>query len=406
MSQRHEPYALSPALPELLARAERIGLRAAQEAPQTEQRGHLSDELMADLVASDLIGVLQPRRFGGLELGFPEFVRIGEVIASHDISAGWIYCILGAHHWWGALSEPAFQQELWGDDPHRMFADVFAPMGEVTHSADGLVLSGSWKFASGVLWSDYVCLGAMGRYAPGEDPEYLMMFVPREELRIEDDWHTMGLRGTASCGVTVERALVPWHRIVRMGQLVATGQAPGHAINPAPLYRPPFGPGLAIAIVLPSIGGPQGMVRLFKQRMHERVPLFTNERQDEMVASQILLADCATRTAAQQALAYRYADELMQVGQRIADGRMERAAIEEFRLRTFGWRAFIGAEGRAVADKLFQNAGAFSIYDGAPIQRHWRDMYAMAQHLVINYEVGMRNYGRHMLGMEPAGGLY
>lgn len=32
--------------------------------------------------------------------------------------------------------------------------------------------------------------------------------------------------------------------------------------------------------------------------------------------------------------------------------------------------------------------------------------YAIAQHVVFNYEVGTRNYGRFLLGLEPLPAIY
>jgi len=77
-------------LSELIDTAHRVGERAAQEAVTMEKNCRISDELMADMVHGNLVNILQPKRFGGLELGFPAFVRVGEVLSSYNVSAGWV----------------------------------------------------------------------------------------------------------------------------------------------------------------------------------------------------------------------------------------------------------------------------------------------------------------------------
>lgn len=393
--------AQSGAIDLLIDAAHRIGERAAAEADTADRNGRLSDELVADLAHSGLIGLLQPRRWGGHEVSFPDFVRVSQVLARYDVSASWVQVLLGCHHWWGALVDLPLQQELWGNNPHRLFADVFAPMGTLQHTADGLHLSGRWMFASGVHWSDFVALGANGSLTPGAEPEYLMLFVPKGDFRIIDDWDTVGLRGTGSCSVEVSGAIVPPHRVVRMGHMVASGSAPGQAINAGPIYQVPFIAGLSIALAPTSVGGAQGMLAGFAERMRSRTPLFSAERQDAMASAHTLLADNAVRVDAMEQLMYRYADALQAFGR--GEGSLDAL---ELRVRSFAWRAWLAQQARALATELFTHTGATAIYGGNALQRRWRDLHAMAQHVVINHDTASRTFGRYLAGQALEPGLY
>lgn len=385
----------------LIEAAHRIGERAASEAEDADRNRRLSDELVTDLAHAGLIGMLQPRRWGGLEVSFPDFVRVSQVLARYDVATSWVQVLLGCHHWWGALVGEELQRELWGDNPHRLFADVFAPMGELRHASDGLHLSGRWMFASGVHWSDFVALGANGPLTPGGEPEYLMLFVPKGDFRVVEDWDTVGLRGTGSCSVEVRDAVIAPHRVVRMGQMMATGVAPGQALNPGPIYQVPFAAGLSIALAPTNVGGAQGMLAAFGERMRARTPLFSAQRQDALVTSQVLLAESAVRVDAMEQLMYRYADALEAYG----NGGREMDTLE-LRLRSFAWRAWLGREARDIVTQLFTHTGATAIYGGNALQRRWRDLHAMAQHVVLNFETASRNFGRYLAGQEPEPGLY
>ncbi|MBV1906980.1 MAG: hypothetical protein KUG75_12960 [Pseudomonadales bacterium] len=393
-------------LEKLTETAHKVGDKAACQAVQIDENRRVSDELIADMLDGQLVSILQPKRFGGLELGMPEFTRVAQILASYNVSMGWVQCLIGCHHWWGALTEPQFQEELWGDNPHRMFADVFAPVGKVEKVSEGFLLSGEWKFASGVYWSDYVALGGMAQLEPGEDPVNMMFFLPKGDFEIMDDWYTLGLRGTGSCGIRVNNAMVPTYRTIRMDTLFAGSKPPpGLAYNPGPLYHQPFSAVMALAIALPSLGGVTGMISRFRERIQTRVPLFTDQKQNEMVTSQVLLAECKVRVDAIEQLCYRYADELTIIGEKAVAN--EPYDVAEFRMRATGWRVHLGREARNVGELLFEHSGAFAVYEGDDMQRAWRDLYTMAQHIGIQHETGLLNYGRYLAGLAPTkSGMY
>jgi alkylation response protein AidB-like acyl-CoA dehydrogenase len=67
----------------------------------------------------------------------------------------------------------------------------------------------------------------------------------------------------------------------------------------------------------------------------------------------------------------------------------------------FACRAYIARRAREVVDNLLDIAGARSIFESESIQRFWRDLHAMGQHVTLNYEAGIRNYGRVLMGLDP-----
>jgi 3-hydroxy-9,10-secoandrosta-1,3,5(10)-triene-9,17-dione monooxygenase len=389
-----------PELDELLEKARAVGAEGAERAASTEKNRRLDDSVARALFDSGLLKVLGAQRHGGYELGFPEFVRVGRTLALYDVSLSWVYCIIGIHHWWGAFVEPEMQEELWGKDPDLVFVDSFAPTGKAEPERDGLRLSGRWGFLSGLPWAKWVAVGTIAALEPGAPPEYLMLFVPKSDYTVIDDWHTVGLRGSASASVEVKNVFVPRHRVFRMGYVTESGDAPGKKVNPGPLYRIPIVPGLGLALVSPSLGGAQAVARRFCERAATRVPLFQARRQAELVISQSVLAACMVELDALRQLLERSGDELSAIG------RENRAVDKADRTRMFAWRAYIPRRSREIVAKLFDIAGARSIFEDEPLQRFWRDVNVMGQHVGLNYEAGIRNYGRTLLGLDPDAILY
>ena len=389
----------APSLSHLLELAHTVGAQAERMADEAERNRRVDDSVVRALIESGLLKVLQPARFGGYESGFPEFVRVGQTLAHYDVSLAWLYGIMGIHKWWGCYAEPQLQDELWGDNPDRVFADSFNPTGKAELADGGFRLTGKWGFQSGLPWSEWSAVGAITPFAAGAPPEYLMLFVPKRDYRIVDDWHTVGLRGSASASIVVDDVFVPRYRAFRLGDTMKTGHAPGQAYNPGPLYQVPFVAGLCISLVPPSLGGAQAVAQRFREAAKLRVPQF-QQRQAELVYSQTVLAESMLTLETLEQMLYRNADELMEIGRGTA-------GIDHLtRIRLFACRAYIARRSREVVGSLMDLAGSRSIFEDNPLQRFWRDVHVMGQHVALNYEAGMRNYGRVLMGLEPDLPLY
>ena len=396
---RAEMHEIPPSLDHLLELAHSVGAQAERKSDEAERNRRTDDTVVHALIESGLMKVLRPVRFGGYESGFPAFVRVGQILAHYDVSVAWLYGIIGVHHWWGAYAEPRLQDELWRDNPDSVFVDSFNPTGKAEPVHGGFRLSGRWGFQSGLPWAEWSSVGAITPFEAGAAPEYLMLFVPKRDYRIVDDWYTLGLRGSASASIEVDDVFVPRHRAFRLAETIKTGKAPGQAYNPGPLFKVPFAAGLCISLVPPSLGGAQAVAQRFREAAKLRVPVF-QIRQAELVYSQTILAECMLTLETLEHLLYRNADELMDFGR----GSKETDPLAQIRL--FGCRAYIARRSREVVDKLMDLAGSRSIFEDNPLQRFWRDVHAMGQHVALNYEAAMRNYGRVLMGLEPDAQIY
>jgi hypothetical protein len=51
-------------------------------------------------------------------------------------------------------------------------------------------------------------------------------------------------------------------------------------------------------------------------------------------------------------------------------------------------------------DLCFEAAGATALYVASPLQRHFRDVHAAGQHVVLAFP-GLETVGRVLLGLDP-----
>src|SRR5262249_38516935 len=161
-------------------------------------------------------------------------------IAAACPSSAWVLGVVAVHGWQLALFPPQAQEDVWGRDREALISSSNAPTGKVIRVEGGFRISGRWSFSSGCDHCHWVFLGGFAPTAPGEKPDMRTFLLPRSDYRIDDNWHVAGLKGTGSKDIVVEDAFVPEHRTHRLidGYLL---KSPGHALNPAPLYRLPFG---------------------------------------------------------------------------------------------------------------------------------------------------------------------
>jgi 3-hydroxy-9,10-secoandrosta-1,3,5(10)-triene-9,17-dione monooxygenase len=84
----------------LLERARGIAQLAAARTQAIDQQRRLSDDLITAIKESGLFRVMQPSCWGGYEMDLGTFVRVATEIAKGDTSTGWVYGILGIHHYY------------------------------------------------------------------------------------------------------------------------------------------------------------------------------------------------------------------------------------------------------------------------------------------------------------------
>ncbi|HEY0813098.1 MAG TPA: acyl-CoA dehydrogenase family protein [Pseudonocardia sp.] len=378
----------------LLEQARGVAELAWSLRDQAERDRRLPDEVIDALRASGLIHLGNQRRWGGAEADPVTMLDIGREIARGSASLGWLFAITSFHTWYMAFTSEELQQEVWGDDHSTFIADSFAPMGQVDRVADGYLLSGQWRFVSGIEWAGWVAVGGMVPGPAGQPPELQMFFVPRNEISIVDDWHTLGLRGTASRGVVADRVYVPDHRVFSLGRLAGPGFR-GPIADEGPLWRVPLMTMQGLAVMTASTGVSQRMVEEFTAATQKRVRwLEPGAQQREAPAAQLTLAAAATQWDANWALAQKYAQE----GWDRACSGADWVLTEEERAKYFSWRAYVGRSSVELSDELYISSGAMALFDTHPLQQVFRDMHAAGVHVGIDRGDAYTSRGRVAMG--------
>jgi 3-hydroxy-9,10-secoandrosta-1,3,5(10)-triene-9,17-dione monooxygenase len=213
------------------------------EQQETEDRGTYSEETHEAFCKAGFYRILQPRRFGGYEFDLETFFRVVMELSRGCPSTGWCFCLGAAH----VLQVATFytedaQREIFGDDGHFVAASRDLPAGTATPARDGYVVDGTWNYCSGAPYSTHFIAHARlvnEDRCEDTDSTLVLVAIPRESWRMLDDWHGMlGLRGSGSNSIAVERAFVPAHFVVDSDPFSFDDDEPatGSAVHANPLY--------------------------------------------------------------------------------------------------------------------------------------------------------------------------
>ncbi|MEU1952445.1 3-hydroxy-9,10-secoandrosta-1,3,5(10)-triene-9,17-dione monooxygenase oxygenase subunit [Nocardia rhamnosiphila] len=365
----------------------------AARARQVDESGHVPRRTIDELRSAGVLAMLQPGRYGGAEGDPVEFYRIVREISGVCGSTGWLTAVLGVHLWHLALFDQRAQDEVWAADSSVLVSSAYAPTGQLVPVDGGYELTGHWKFSSGCDHPSWALLGGLLFGAAGRPVDFMTALVPGADYSIHDVWDVVGMRGTASNGITVDRAFVPEHRVVRNYE-TAQLRGPGQKVNTGPLYRLPFATIFTYAVTVPIVGIVAGCYESYLGEMRERVRLsLGGGRFAEDPFAQVAVARAASEVDAATLQLERNLGDLWDLA---------RAGAELptwMRLRSRRDQVRAGERSLEAIDLLFKTAGGNSLSRGNPIERAWRDAHAGSAHVANEPERALALYGRGALGL-------
>jgi 3-hydroxy-9,10-secoandrosta-1,3,5(10)-triene-9,17-dione monooxygenase len=379
----------------LVEEAKRIAPELAAAAPGDDALRRLSDSTWKSLAEARVLRALQPARWGGGEVPFPEFVDAALELARASASAGWVAGVIGVHPWQLALFPEEAQQELWGSDPSALPSSSYNPTGKAVKVAGGWELSGRWSFSSGCDHCRGVILGAVAgaRELPGggSAPEMRSFLLLAGQYEIDDNWHVAGLRGTGSKDIVVHGAFVPEHRTQAHLDYALGLPLAGQEKNDGPLYRLPFAVVFNTALACATLGSARGFFEHWIEHSKPRFSMISGRVADDPLM-QRRLADASWDLDAAISLLRSDARELWE------RALAREPAPPELRAK-LRWNMNRGCEivARSVSE-LFHSASGRSIFLKEPLQRRFQDVHAALGHAFLLPDALGKAVGGALLG--------
>lgn len=363
------------------ARALREQLLAEQE--DTEVRGHYSPELHKEFEQAGFYRMMAPAAFGGLQVDPGTFFRVITEIARGNPGAAW--CLsLGSGHalpmatYWGERA----QREVFGDHgqfiaPHRNQGGF----GGATRVDGGYIVDGTFNYCSGVPYSTHLMATTLLEEPDGAKRQ-LVVVVPREQYTILDDWgngETLGMQGSGSNSVVLEKVFVPEHMAVPYTWLDHVGPTPGSVLHGSPLYMgrlTAFYAGevisVALGTALAALDEYERIIRTRKTIKEPRVLRMETEEAQRVLGQALTLTDAAASILSDVGNLY------MELSTEAYEGGTPFTYKEDTRLRGRVHQA--GQLAIRAFDLIFQNAGSSALRRGERMARYYRDMAMFRSH--------------------------
>lgn len=362
--------------------------RLLAERDRNEALRRLPDELARDLAEAGFFGIFLPRAYGGLDLTPMQAMAVFEELARADASVAW--CVWNGNTHWVTAQLPAETARTIHAVSAVITANSTRASGQARLVDGGYRVGGRWALVSGCHLASWLVLlavvhdGDRPRLTTTGAPETRFMAVPASECRIIDTWTVSGLRGTGSHDVVLDDRFVPQSH---------TASFTDSYVLADPRYRiPPFSkviPGLGAM----ALGIACNAIETLIEIASEKVPQRTSQslRENHGAQARVSQAEALVRSARLYLL-----DSLQQLWGALLDGRgVTMQARAQARLAA----SHAVANAAQAVDLMYGAAGATALYATCPLERAFRDVHAITQHIGVNPRV-MESAGRVLFGLE------
>ena len=296
----------------------------------------------------------------------------------------------GNTHWTAAQLSPDAARTMHAD-PDVITANSTRASGQAQIVDGGFRVSGRWSFVSGCelgTWMVLLCVvheDGKPRSMPSGAPKNRFMLLPSGDCEIIDTWTVGGLRGTGSHDVAVRDIFVP--------TAYGTGFTDPHVL-PEPRYRiPPFSrviPGLGAM----ALGIARTAIEAFNEIAGAKMPQRTTQMLRDNHGAQVRVSQAESLVRSARLFLFDSLDRLWSA--LLATGEVTMEARANVRMAA---SHAVSSAVQAV-DLLYVGAGGTSLYTSCPLERAFRDVHAITQHIGVHPRV-METTGRVLFGLEP-----
>lgn len=350
-----------------------------------------AQEVSADIIElmreAGIYRALVSRQFGGDEVSPADFIRMIERIAEVNGSAAWVASFGHTAAYITALPVETLRA-IYADGPDVNICGALFPPHSAPAVEGGFLVSGKWKFGSGTPGADLVGVGIKAEgLNDGGMPR--MALLPRDKVAIARNWDVIGLRGTGSHDVVVDKVLVPQEWTFVRG---------GPSSLDSPLYRYPVMSLAAQVLAVVGLGVARAALNTFIEMANGRGSITGAPVLADRAYVQNDVAEAEAKLRSARAFFYEAIEDafaMLQAGDPLP---VEKANL--LRLSS----THVAAVGVEVAQIAYKLSGTTAIYKDHPIARNMNDALVVAQHAFLSSGT-WQNAGRVLLGMESVPGF-
>ena len=379
--------------PAALAAAMVPTLRSRQA--ETDLQGRTPSATHRELEEAGLFSLTLPRAYGGYQATTTTYMNTVSQLGRGDAGVAWAVSLVNACNWMAAGLYPKHVSDEVFDKPNARCSGVFSARGCKARPVPGgiLVEKGMWFFNSGVYHAQWDLLGVPMFDKAGEPIGPGVALVPMSDVRILDDWDTIGLRGSGSSNVSMENVFIPDERIVPL-----KGCNEGTVVGAFPdedSYHTAFAPLMVAILTFPVLGAGMHMLEEFIETLPKRdIKLTPYTKQADAVATQYTIAEASAKIeGAKAVIAKACSDMDLWAAKHENMPLLDRARIT----RDSAYADRLVWEG---VDALATAGGGSFSRRGNIFNRIWGDVKVGSMHPFVSMVMNFENYGRIAGGVD------
>jgi indole-3-acetate monooxygenase len=380
-------------LEDALDRVEKISATVRDGAAESERLGCLAPAVFDGLQEANLFRMLAPVDVGGLGLTLPEAIAVIGKVSALDASTGWTLGILSDGLIFARFLPQAPSRALMGD-PLGLMCGTLNPMTARAEIVDdGFSFSGRATYLSGSAHAKWIMATAIvtrdGEPVVDENGIAIRTGVfPVERARCLDTWHVTGMRATGSSDYELDSVLVAEDHTFEPFRS-RSANAVDDDFSGIPLWSQLGGTLASVAV-----GAAANMLERFVELASVKVPLGNFTRMAERAPAQIAVGEAQGLYQAAHAVLTQTADAIWERGAVRAP--FDNDVLARHRL---GYVTAVRLAAQSI-DLLHDAAGMNAVAADSVLDRCWRDVHTMTQHVVLStarFEIA----GRVLMGLDP-----
>jgi alkylation response protein AidB-like acyl-CoA dehydrogenase len=382
----------------LLERARALVPRLRERIAETEQLRQLPEATMRESIDAEIFSLILPRSLGGAGGGLRDYVELMRVLANGDPTAAWVLGFFTTYNWFMARWPAEAQQEFFTSNCPTRVAGVANPPGRAEPTEGGYLVSGYWGYCSGVMHAEWVEVVAV---IDGDDSPRKFV-LPRAEIDVHDTWRMLGMIGTGSHHVELNRKFVPYQRSFDLTSFMSRHN-PGSTMYPEALYS--YDVRDAVGFMIPAIifGTAEALLGLYRRRLDRRCELFSRTLTGDTIYGQLRYARAVAALRAARAVLDSAVTLTIEANagsaESMSDEMRAHIKLDCLTLCRMAWESV----------ELGLGGSGTSFYQSDDITQHFvRDMQVALSHLTLDHDVMAAKAGAILLGRatEPEAARY
>lgn len=355
-------------------------------------RSALPDPLIEAMSEANLFQLFVPGAIGGPQTDPITAFRAVEELSKVDGSVGWCSFVASAISMYAAWLPPELARDLFGQPIDIRAAGSFRPTANARHVAQGYQIGGRWNYVSGSDHANWLILNCnilddSGRLLDGQGhPVTRMMIVPRSAAVVEKTWSTMGMRGTGSNDVVIQKQFVPKEHTFLLYDSAATD---------GPYYNPRLVTTISWSLISAmALGIARGAMNAFVRMATESGSTTSPTLMRDRTPAQTTVGEAEAIISGSRAYVLNKVEAIWEGACR-GDSDPGPRVLQARLAITHSMR-----ESMRAVDMLFGTAGTNSIHESNDLELYFRDIHTACQHIAglhSNFEYG----GQILMGLPP-----